>query len=91
MEKEEEDRRREAAIASSPSLQPNFNPKGVTQDQLAKFRVGTLFNSFQFPIIYYIFHIEFFPHFFVIENFRFFQHSGIWGIVLLGLLDVLPC
>ncbi|CAL5185743.1 unnamed protein product [Lathyrus oleraceus] len=38
MEKEEEDRRREAAISSSPCLQPNFNPKGVTQDQLSKFR-----------------------------------------------------
>ncbi|XP_012568141.1 uncharacterized protein [Cicer arietinum] len=39
MEKgEEEDRRREAAISSTLSLQPNFNPKGVTQDQLSKFR-----------------------------------------------------
>ncbi|TKY45898.1 hypothetical protein E2542_SST30068 [Spatholobus suberectus] len=39
MEKEdEEDRIREAAIASTPSLQPNFNPKGVTQHQLSKFR-----------------------------------------------------
>ncbi|CAK8533207.1 unnamed protein product [Lathyrus sativus] len=38
MEKEEEDRRREAAISSSPCLQPNFNPKRVTQDQLSKFR-----------------------------------------------------
>ncbi|KAK2366263.1 hypothetical protein QL285_079664 [Trifolium repens] len=38
MEKEEEDRRREAAISSSPCLQPNFNPKAVTQDQLSKFR-----------------------------------------------------
>ncbi|KAG4969574.1 hypothetical protein JHK85_035995 [Glycine max] len=41
MEKEEEDRRREAAIASSSCLRPNFNPKGITQDQLSKFRVGT--------------------------------------------------
>ncbi|KHN41494.1 hypothetical protein glysoja_044667, partial [Glycine soja] len=38
MEKEEEDRRREAAIASSSCLRPNFNPKGITQDQLSKFR-----------------------------------------------------
>ena len=38
MEEEEEDRRREAAISSTPCLQPNFNPKGVTQDQLSKFR-----------------------------------------------------
>ncbi|KAK7364832.1 hypothetical protein VNO80_13576 [Phaseolus coccineus] len=38
MEKEEEDRRREAAIASTPCLRPNFNPKGVTQLQLQKFR-----------------------------------------------------
>ncbi|CAI8594090.1 unnamed protein product [Vicia faba] len=38
MEKEEVDRRREAAISSSPCLQPNFNPKRVTQDQLSKFR-----------------------------------------------------
>ncbi|CAJ1947472.1 unnamed protein product [Sphenostylis stenocarpa] len=38
MEKEEEDRRREAAMASSPCLRPNFNPKGITQHQLQKFR-----------------------------------------------------
>ncbi|KAG5085155.1 hypothetical protein AAZX31_19G044800 [Glycine max] len=39
MEKEEEeDRRREAAMASSSCLRPNFNPKGITQDQLSKFR-----------------------------------------------------
>ncbi|KAG2384329.1 hypothetical protein LR48_Vigan10g204200 [Vigna angularis] len=38
MEKEEEDRRREAAIASTPCLRPNFKPKGVTQHQLEKFR-----------------------------------------------------
>ncbi|MED6136688.1 hypothetical protein PIB30_058126 [Stylosanthes scabra] len=38
MEKEEEERRREAAIASSPCLRPNFSAKGVTQDQLSKFR-----------------------------------------------------
>ncbi|XP_020239256.1 uncharacterized protein LOC109818235 [Cajanus cajan] len=35
---EEEDRKREAAIASTPLLQPNFNPKGITQHQLSKFR-----------------------------------------------------
>ncbi|XP_030536846.1 protein FAM204A [Rhodamnia argentea] len=35
---EEEDMRREAAIASSPSLQPNFNSPGVTKDQLSKFQ-----------------------------------------------------
>ncbi|KAL5148786.1 hypothetical protein HKD37_13G035768 [Glycine soja] len=45
MEKEEEDRRREAAIASSSCLRPNFNPKGITQDQLSKFRVGAPFHS----------------------------------------------
>jgi hypothetical protein len=45
MEKEEEeDCRREAAISSSLSLQPNFNPKGVTQDQLSKFRVSIILN-----------------------------------------------
>ncbi|WJX70846.1 hypothetical protein P8452_54909 [Trifolium repens] len=38
-EEEEEDRKREAAISSSPCLQPNFNPKAVTQDQLSKFRL----------------------------------------------------
>ncbi|KAI4352207.1 hypothetical protein L6164_006480 [Bauhinia variegata] len=38
MEKKEEDRRREAAIASTPCLQPNFNTKGVTKEQLAKVR-----------------------------------------------------
>ncbi|XP_059643303.1 uncharacterized protein LOC132285150 isoform X2 [Cornus florida] len=35
---EEEDERREAAIASAPSLQPNFRPVGVTQSQLTKFQ-----------------------------------------------------
>ncbi|KAL2335257.1 hypothetical protein Fmac_016470 [Flemingia macrophylla] len=35
---EEEDRKREAAIASTPCLQPNFNRKGVSQVQLSKFR-----------------------------------------------------
>ncbi|KAK9194529.1 hypothetical protein WN944_005236 [Citrus x changshan-huyou] len=35
----EEDERREAAIASSQYLQPNFKVKGVTQDQLSKFQV----------------------------------------------------
>ncbi|KAJ4707073.1 hypothetical protein OWV82_020644 [Melia azedarach] len=34
----EEDDRREAAIASAQSLLPNFNSKGVSQDQLSKFR-----------------------------------------------------
>ncbi|KAH9675718.1 hypothetical protein KPL70_018907 [Citrus sinensis] len=34
----EEDERREAAIASSQYLQPNFKVKGVTQDQLSKFQ-----------------------------------------------------
>ncbi|PSS30592.1 Protein FAM204A like [Actinidia chinensis var. chinensis] len=35
---QDEDERREAAIASSPSLQPNYKPSGVTQNQLAKFQ-----------------------------------------------------
>ncbi|KAL3719440.1 hypothetical protein ACJRO7_004409 [Eucalyptus globulus] len=35
---EEEDVRREAAIASAPSLQPNFKSPGVTKDQLSKFQ-----------------------------------------------------
>lgn len=45
MEKKEEqqeleDERREAAIASTPSLQPNFKPKrGITQAQLSKLQV----------------------------------------------------
>lgn len=39
-EQEFEDERREAAIASTPSLQPNFKPKrGITQAQLSKFHV----------------------------------------------------
>ncbi|KAL9381239.1 hypothetical protein Peur_026896 [Populus x canadensis] len=33
---EEEDEKREEAIASNPSLQPDFKPKRVTQDQLSK-------------------------------------------------------
>jgi hypothetical protein len=55
MEKEEEDRRREAAISSSPCLQPNFNPKAVTQDQLSKFRVSIILN---FHFFFNVFHIE---------------------------------
>lgn len=39
MEGEGEDQRREAAIASTPCLQPNFNSRGLTKEQLAKFRV----------------------------------------------------
>ncbi|PON39614.1 hypothetical protein TorRG33x02_342280 [Trema orientale] len=39
MEKvEEEDERREAAIASTPSLQPDFKPNGLKQTQLSKFQ-----------------------------------------------------
>lgn len=38
MEEEEEDERREAAIASTPCLQPNFKPAGVSKAQLAKFQ-----------------------------------------------------
>lgn len=36
---DKEDERKEAAIASTPALQPNFKPKGVTQNQLSKFQV----------------------------------------------------
>ena len=35
----EEDERREAAIASTPSLQSDFKPVGVTNLQLSKFQV----------------------------------------------------
>ncbi|XP_019182454.1 PREDICTED: uncharacterized protein LOC109177532 [Ipomoea nil] len=36
---EEDDERREAAIASAPSLRPNFRPtSGITSDQLSKFQ-----------------------------------------------------
>ncbi|XP_028125504.1 uncharacterized protein LOC114322402 isoform X3 [Camellia sinensis] len=38
MEDEEEDERREAAIATRASLQPNFKPDGVSQSQLSKFQ-----------------------------------------------------
>ncbi|KAM7524222.1 hypothetical protein LguiA_014124 [Lonicera macranthoides] len=38
-EKEEEGKRREEAIESTPSLQPNFKPSSrITQSQLAKFQ-----------------------------------------------------
>nr|KYP42695.1 hypothetical protein KK1_035881 [Cajanus cajan] len=62
---EEEDRKREAAIASTPLLQPNFNPKGITQHQLSKFRVGTLFASSLFScfFILFFFYIFFFTLF----------------------------
>jgi hypothetical protein len=63
MEKEEEDRRREAAISSSPCLQPNFNPKAVTQDQLSKFRVSIILNFHFF--FFNVFHIENFSVFFL--------------------------
>lgn len=42
-EKEEEDERRETAIASTPSLQHTFNPRGVSQNQLSKFQVFFFF------------------------------------------------
>lgn len=87
MEKEEEDRRREAAMASSSCLRPNFNPKGITQDQLSKFRVGTLFNSIHFSFV------STSPTFKKLINFRFFQHSETWvcTVLLLCLLGVLSC
>ncbi|XP_022759943.1 uncharacterized protein LOC111306309 [Durio zibethinus] len=37
-EEEEEDNRREASIASTLCLQPNFKPVGVTRQQLSKFQ-----------------------------------------------------
>ncbi|KAH7533267.1 hypothetical protein FEM48_Zijuj04G0112500 [Ziziphus jujuba var. spinosa] len=37
-EKEGEDERREKAIASAPSLQHAFKPRGVSQNQLSKFQ-----------------------------------------------------
>lgn len=40
---EEEDERREAAIALAPALQPNFKSSGVSKDQLSKFQVKFLF------------------------------------------------
>ncbi|KAI8541882.1 hypothetical protein RHMOL_Rhmol08G0095400 [Rhododendron molle] len=38
MEEDSDDERREAAIASTPPLQPNFNPSGITHAQLTKFQ-----------------------------------------------------
>lgn len=38
-QEEDEDNRRETAIASTRSLQPNFKPVGVTTQQLSKFQV----------------------------------------------------
>ncbi|KAE8654965.1 Plastid hexose transporter isoform 1 [Hibiscus syriacus] len=37
-QEEDEDNRREVAIASTLSLQPNFKPVGVTPQQLSKFQ-----------------------------------------------------
>lgn len=52
-EKEEEkEGRREVAIVSTQSLQPNCNPiRGVTQDQLSKLRVILLLST-QFPFLF---------------------------------------
>lgn len=41
MEEDSDDERREAAIASTSPLQPNFNPSGITHAQLTKFQVLT--------------------------------------------------
>ncbi|KAF7131983.1 hypothetical protein RHSIM_Rhsim09G0050100 [Rhododendron simsii] len=38
MEEDSDDERREAAIASTPPLQPNFNPSGITHAQHTKFQ-----------------------------------------------------
>lgn len=38
-EPDKEDERKEAAIASTPCLQPNYKPRRITQDQLSKFQV----------------------------------------------------
>ncbi|XP_068336158.1 uncharacterized protein [Pyrus communis] len=37
-EGDKEDERKEAAIASTPCLQPNYKPKSLTQTQLSKFQ-----------------------------------------------------
>ncbi|XP_021801448.1 uncharacterized protein LOC110745635 [Prunus avium] len=37
-EPDKEDERKEAAIASTPCLQPNYKPRRITQDQLSKFQ-----------------------------------------------------
>ncbi|PRQ39228.1 hypothetical protein RchiOBHm_Chr4g0422841 [Rosa chinensis] len=37
-EVDKEEERKEAAIASTAVLQPNFKPRGITQDQLSKFQ-----------------------------------------------------
>lgn len=45
---EDSDSRREAAIASTPSLHPDFKPKNtkITHSQLAKFQVITSISPF---------------------------------------------
>lgn len=47
MEKEG-DERREAALASTKLLQPNFNPKRLTKHQLSKFQVPFLLLIYYF-------------------------------------------
>ncbi len=65
-EQEFEDERREAAIASTPSLQPNFKPKrGITQAQLSKFHV--LFTTSQ-PSPFYFFYLKSFYFLFFIAK-----------------------
>ncbi|CAK7344307.1 unnamed protein product [Dovyalis caffra] len=44
---QKEDERREEAIASNPSLQANFKPKRVTQDQLSKLQNALMLQSFE--------------------------------------------
>lgn len=50
---EEEDERREAAIASTPSLQPDFKLSRLRQTQLSKFQVLFL-NLFTYLFLIFI-------------------------------------
>lgn len=51
----EEDEKRETAIRSTQILQPNFKPKGVTQDQLSKFQVISSIYHLSYLSLYHIF------------------------------------
>lgn len=64
-EVEGEDERKEAAIASTPSLQPGFKPTRVSQEQVFKLQVRP-----HYPNTYYI-HINYTNYKFAKFNYYF--------------------
>ena len=88
MEKvEEEDERREAALASTPSLQPDFKLTALKQSQLSKFQVF-------FSITPFLNNLIFLSNFIIVylrmDRFFFFWYFiVVFSIFIIGFLALL--